>query len=55
VTALPPALLAVISVLNPTYTRPLFDTNVGRILLVVAAGMVVMGSLVIKRLVKVEV
>jgi tight adherence protein B len=55
VTALPPALLAIISVLNPSYTRPLFDTNVGRILLVVASGMVVMGSLVIKRLVKVEV
>ena len=54
-TALPPVLLAVISVLNPGYTRPLFHTSIGRILLVVAAAMVVVGSLVIKRIVEIEV
>jgi tight adherence protein B len=55
VTALPPALLAVIWVLNPEYTRPLFHTGIGRILLAVAAGMVVAGSFVIKRIVEIEI
>src|SRR5207249_11754989 len=55
VTALPPVLLGVIWVLNPGYTRPLFHTSIGRILLVVAAVMVFLGSLVIKRIVEIKV
>jgi tight adherence protein B len=43
-----------ISVLNPTYVKPLFTEPSGRILLVVAAVMVVPGSLVIKRIVNIK-
>ena len=54
VSLIPVALLVAISVLNPTYVKPLFTEPSGRILLVVAAVMVVTGSLVIKRIVNIK-
>jgi tight adherence protein B len=55
VTAIPPLLLVAISLINPEYLRPLFHTGTGNLLLGVAAGMVVAGSLVIKRIVNIKV
>ena len=55
VSALPVLLLAAISALNPRYMSPLFSHSLGRVLLVVAAVMVVSGSLVIKRIVDIKV
>jgi tight adherence protein B len=54
VTALPIFLLIALSVINPGYLAPLFQTTGGQILLTVAAGMVVAGSLAIKRIVEVK-
>lgn len=54
VSLLPVALLLAISVLNPTYIGPLFNESSGRILLAVAAVMVITGSLVIKRIVNIK-
>jgi tight adherence protein B len=53
--ALPVVLLAVTSVLNRDYVRPMFETTLGRALLLVAAVMVVAGSLVIKKIVNIKV
>jgi tight adherence protein B len=55
VTAIPPVLLVAISLINPEYLRPLFHTGTGNLLLGIAAGLVVMGSLVIKRIVNIKV
>jgi tight adherence protein B len=55
VTLLPPGLLLVISAENSSYVRPLFHTSTGVLLLLVATGMVVAGSLVMKAIVRVEV
>jgi tight adherence protein B len=55
VSALPVALLAIITLINPEYMAPLYETPIGRVLLVVAGAMVVAGSLVIKRLVDIKV
>jgi tight adherence protein B len=48
--SLPPAMLAALSVIAPQYSHPLFHTTMGIVLLVVAAGMVVSGWLVMKRI-----
>jgi tight adherence protein B len=55
VSALPVALLAIITLINPEYMSPLYDEPIGRVLLFVAGAMVVAGSLVIKRLVDIKV
>jgi tight adherence protein B len=55
VSALPPALLIVISLINPGYVAPLFEETGGNIILGVCAGLVIAGSLVIKRLVDIKV
>jgi tight adherence protein B len=55
VSALPIILLGIISLINPTYMQPLYDRPLGRLLLVAAAGFVVAGSLVIKRIVDIKV
>lgn len=55
VSLLPVALLIVISVLNPVYTKPLFTTTNGQIALGFAAALIVTGSLVIKRIVNIKV
>ena len=55
VSALPLTLLLAISIINPQYTRPLFASTGGRLALMVAAAMVVTGSLVIKKIVNIKV
>jgi tight adherence protein B len=55
VSGLPVALLAAITLINPEYVRPLYVEPLGRALLIVAAVMVVSGSLVIKRIVDIKV
>lgn len=54
VSLLPVILLATISILNPTYVEPLFQETFGRVLLAVAAVMLVAGSLVIKKIVDIK-
>jgi tight adherence protein B len=55
VSGLPVALLAAITVINPEYMQPMYDTPLGRGLLLLAALMVISGSLVIKRIVDIKV
>jgi tight adherence protein B len=54
-TLLPVFLAIVLSLLNPSYMRPLFATTPGQVLVAVATVMVVTGSLVIKRIVNIKV
>ena len=54
VSLLPVVLLATISLLNPTYVEPLYKETFGRVLLAVAAVMLVTGSLVIKKIVDIK-
>jgi tight adherence protein B len=54
-TALPIALLLVISVVNPGYINPLFEEPGGRILLIIGALGLIIGGLVMKRLVDIKV
>ena len=55
VTALPLVLLVVVSMLNPTYMEPLFETTGGRIALALAGLLLLTGSLAIKRIVAIKV
>jgi tight adherence protein B len=55
VSLLPVALALVLTLLNPTYMNPLFTTSLGRVLILVAAVMVVSGSLIIKKIVDIKV
>ena len=55
VSAIPIVLLVAISVLNPQYMQPLFVEPMGRVLLVLAAVFVALGSYVIGRIVDIEV
>jgi tight adherence protein B len=54
-TLLPPGLAGIIAVLDPGYLSPLFDKSLGRAILVLAGLMIVVGSLLIKRIVDVKV
>jgi tight adherence protein B len=54
VSLLPIALLAAISLLNPSYIAPLFNETFGRVLLGMAAVMLVAGSLLIKKIVDIK-
>jgi tight adherence protein B len=54
-TLLPVFLGLAISLLNPSYMRPLFATTPGQVLVAIATVMVVTGSLVIKRIVNIKV
>jgi tight adherence protein B len=54
-TCLPVFLAVVISLLNPSYMSPLFTTKPGQVLVALAVVMVVVGSLVIKRIVNIKV
>jgi tight adherence protein B len=54
-TSLPIALLFLLSLVNPEYMHPLYHTGTGQVLLVVAAVLVVSGSLIISRIVDVKV
>jgi tight adherence protein B len=53
--ALPVALLAAISFINPSYISPLFHKPLGIIALVLAGIMVVSGALIIRRIVNIEI
>ncbi len=55
VTFLPVGLLLVVSLLNPTYMKPLFTHASGRVMLAVGVVMIVSGSLVIKKIVDIKV
>jgi len=54
VSALPVALLLLISAINPGYMHPLFSHTSGRVMLVAGAVMIVAGSLVIKKIVNIK-
>jgi tight adherence protein B len=53
--ALPGAILALVSVINPTYVHPLFHSSTGLIALSVGGGMVLVGSYVIRQIVNIDV
>jgi tight adherence protein B len=55
VSALPVALLLVISVLNSRYMTPMYTRTAGQILLAFAAIMVISGSLVIRKIVNIRI
>lgn len=55
VSLLPVGLLLLITSISPAYMRPLYVNPVGRVLLVIAAVMIVAGSLVIRRIVDIKV
>ncbi|HEX5469322.1 MAG TPA: type II secretion system F family protein [Gaiellaceae bacterium] len=55
VSLLPVVLLLAITAINPGYVDPLFHKSAGRALLLLAALLVVSGSLVIKRIVNIKV
>jgi tight adherence protein B len=55
VTSLPPVLLLVIYIVNKAYVEVLFKTGSGQLLLGLAAGMVIAGSIVMARVVRIEV
>jgi tight adherence protein B len=55
VSALPIVLALMITAINPTYLDPLFKTSAGHAMLVVAVVLLVSGSLVIKKIVNIEV
>jgi len=51
-TALPPGLLVLLTIMNPHYTRPLFDTAGGVVVLCIAGALLVAGSLVMRMILK---
>jgi tight adherence protein B len=55
VSFLPVGLLILITLINPEYMEPLYTNTFGRVLLALAAVMVVAGSLVIRRIVNIKV
>jgi tight adherence protein B len=55
VSFLPVGLLVLITLVNPEYMQPLYTHTFGRVLLALAAVMVVAGSLVIRRIVNIKV
>jgi tight adherence protein B len=55
ISALPVVLLGAMTLLNRNYMSPLFETSSGRIWLGIGAGLSVIGSLIIKRIVEVRV
>jgi tight adherence protein B len=54
-TGIPVVLLVLLTSVNPAYMHPLYSTAMGKALLIVAATMVITGSLVIKRIVNIKV
>lgn len=55
VSALPVGILVMISILNSDYIAPLFSETLGRLFLALAAGMIIAGSVVIGKIVDIEV
>lgn len=54
-TALPIALLGAITLMNPEYIKPLFETGAGRVMLAVGAVMLFAGSMAIKKIVNFKI
>ena len=54
-TFMPPVILLIMRLVSPKYVRPLFHTTAGIVALLVALVMVIAGSLVMKRIVNIEV
>ena len=50
VTSLPPGVLLVLTAINPKYVQPLYNTSGGQIMLGLAVVLIVMGSLVMRRI-----
>jgi tight adherence protein B len=55
VSFMPLVLVFMILVINPTFLRPLFETTIGVLAVIVSVIMVISGSLVIKRIVEIKV
>jgi tight adherence protein B len=55
VTALPVVLFLLIYIINPSYTSPLLHTTFGQVLMVMSAGMTVLGSFAISKIVNIEI
>jgi tight adherence protein B len=55
VTAIPLALLLIVSVANPRYVDPMFTTGLGLFLLLLAGALMLIGSLVIGKIVNFKV
>jgi tight adherence protein B len=55
VTMLPPAILAVLMLIRPSYLRPLFHTTGGIIALCIGTGLVMLGAFVMRLIVPSEV
>ena len=55
VTALPIALVILISLINPHYMHPLVHRVIGKVMIVIAVLLVIGGSLVIKKIVDIKV
>jgi tight adherence protein B len=55
VSAVPVVIILILQVINPHYLHPLVSTLGGKIALVFAAGLVIGGSLVIKKIVDIKV
>jgi tight adherence protein B len=53
-TALPPVMVVVLLLIAPTYMRPLLHTTGGIVVIVLAAFMVTLASLIMRKIVKVE-
>jgi len=54
-TLLPPGLAGIIALLDPGYLSPLVDKAAGRAILIFAGIMIVVGSMMIKKIVDVRV
>ena len=54
VTGLPPSVLAVVALLNPTYVQPLFDTATGQLVLGLAVVLVVIASLIMRSITEIK-
>jgi tight adherence protein B len=52
---MPFAVAVLLTFINPGYMRPLYATGTGNLLIIVAAGMIVVGSLLLRRIVSLEV
>jgi tight adherence protein B len=55
ITGLPPAMVVILEIVHPSYLTPLFETTTGQILLGLATGLVVLGSLIMRAITNVKV
>jgi tight adherence protein B len=55
ITGLPPSMVVILAIVHPNYLEPLFGTTTGQILLGLAAGLVVVGSLIMRAITNVKV